>query len=159
MSKAADAVADAHGMTDAAWKRHANPWSVWTRFAAIPVFELAVWSREWVGWWSVVGVVVVLVWLFGLNVRVFSPVGPDSWAARGIYGEQLHMEGKVPAEHRRVLRLLIAAGLAGFVLIAWGLAVLDIWPLVLGTAVLVLGQLWRIDRYGLLYEQHQSQNR
>jgi hypothetical protein len=146
-------VAGAHGMTDTAWKRHANPWSVWTRFAAIPAFELAVWSREWIGWWSLAGVAAVVAWLW-LNVHVFRPVEPTSWAARGIYGEHLHVTGKAPAAHTTVLRLLIAAGLIGFAFIAWGLVTLEIWPAVFGTTLLVLAQLWRIDRYGLLYEQH-----
>ncbi|MDT5210776.1 MAG: hypothetical protein QOF67_3191 [Mycobacterium sp.] len=34
-------VADTFRMTDDAWQRHANPWSVWTRFAAIPLMILA----------------------------------------------------------------------------------------------------------------------
>ena len=33
------------GMTNEAWQRHANPWSVYTRFAAIPAGLLAIWSR------------------------------------------------------------------------------------------------------------------
>ncbi|GAA1697804.1 hypothetical protein GCM10009733_110900 [Nonomuraea maheshkhaliensis] len=155
--KPKNVVAGAHGMSDQAWKKHANPWSVWTRFAAIPAFELAVWSREWIGWWSLAGVALVAVWLW-LNVHLFRAVEPTSWAARGIYGEQLHVDGKVPAAHRVVLRLLIVAGLIGFAFIAWGLIALQIWPLLLGTVLLVLGQLWRIDRYGLLYEQHQSES-
>jgi hypothetical protein len=40
-------IAGAFGMTEDAWKRHANPWSVWTRFAAIPLMILAIWSRVW----------------------------------------------------------------------------------------------------------------
>jgi hypothetical protein len=44
-------IAGAFGMTEDAWKRHANPWSVWTRFAAIPLMILAIWSRVWLGWW------------------------------------------------------------------------------------------------------------
>lgn len=151
--KTANAVAGVHGMTDEAWKRHANPWSVWTRFAAIPAFELSVWSREWIGWWSLAGVAVVVLWLW-LNVHVFGAVEATSWAARGIYGEQLHVDGHAPAAHRVVLRLLIAAGLAGFGFIAWGLVALEIWPVVFGTTLLILAQLWRIDRYGLLFEQH-----
>jgi hypothetical protein len=31
------------------WMRHANPVSVWTRFAVLPLLALAVWSREWIG--------------------------------------------------------------------------------------------------------------
>ncbi|MBE1877560.1 DUF6653 family protein [Myceligenerans pegani] len=148
-----DAVAGAHGMTDDTWKRHANPWSVWTRLAAIVVFELAVWSREWIGWWCLIGVALVMVWLFWLNVRVFGPVEPTSWAARGIYGEQMHVEGGLPAEHLVITRILVALGLVGFGLIAWGLVALNLWPLVSGTVLLLMAQLWRIDRYGLLYQQ------
>jgi hypothetical protein len=29
-------------MTDEAWRRHANPWSVWTRFSAIPAMIAAI---------------------------------------------------------------------------------------------------------------------
>jgi hypothetical protein len=36
VNRAADAVAGAFRMTDEAWYSHANPWSVYTRFAAIP---------------------------------------------------------------------------------------------------------------------------
>jgi hypothetical protein len=35
------------GMTDEAWRRHANPWSVWTRFAAIPAMILAIRSNRY----------------------------------------------------------------------------------------------------------------
>lgn len=55
------ASADLHGMSDESWRRHANPWSVWTRFAAIPAFELAAWSQQWLGWWCLAGVVAVVV--------------------------------------------------------------------------------------------------
>src|SRR5262249_16839492 len=76
-------------MGDEAWKRHANPWSVWTRFAAIPLMILAIWSRVWLGWWCLVPIAAVIVWLW-LNPHVFAPVEtPTSWAAKGIYGEKL----------------------------------------------------------------------
>ncbi|MBI0294157.1 hypothetical protein JBE04_06600 [Streptomyces sp. PRKS01-29] len=126
---------------------------MWTRFAAIPAFELAVWSRQWLGWWCLAAVVAVVVWLW-LNVHLFEPVEPTSWVARGIYGERLHVDGTVPTEHKTTLNWLIASGLAGFALIAWGLVALNAWPLTLGTAVVVFAQLWRIDRYGLLFQQH-----
>ena len=77
-------VAKTFGMTDEAWRRHANPWSVYTRFAAIPALILAIWSRVWIGWWALVPVAVVLVWLW-INPHVFAAVTqPRSWAAKGI---------------------------------------------------------------------------
>ena len=147
-------MAKAFGMTDEAWQRHANPWSVYTRFAAIPAMIVAIWSRVWIGWWSLIPAGVVVVWLW-LNPHVFPAVTqPHGWAAKGIYGEKLWLlePTSVPAEHRMILRWLIVPGLAGFVLLSWGLVQLQLWPTVLGATLIVLAQLWRIDRLGRLYE-------
>jgi len=148
-------IAKTFGMTDEAWQRHANPWSVYTRFAAIPLMILAVWSRVWIGWWALSPVAAVIVWLW-LNPHVFPAVTtPRSWAARGIYGERLWLlePSTVPAEYQAVLRWLMVPGLCGIVLLAWGLVQLLVWPTVFGATLIVLGQLWRIDRLALLYEQ------
>jgi hypothetical protein len=51
-----------------------------------------------------------------------------------------------------VLRLLIPIGAAGFVLLVYGLVTLEVWPTVFGATLIVLGQLWRIDRLVVLYE-------
>ncbi|MFI6321097.1 DUF6653 family protein [Nonomuraea sp. NPDC050556] len=147
--------AQAAGMTDEAWRRHANPWSVWTRFAAIPLMMLAVWSRTWIGWWSLAPIALVVVWL-AVNPHVFPPVGPTSWTAKGIYGEKLWLNDRslVSADHKNVLRFLTALGLAGFALVIWGLIVLQAWPVVFGATLITVGQLWRIDRLVNLYEHH-----
>jgi len=150
-------IAGVFGMTDDAWQRHANPWSVWTRFAAIPLMILAIWSRIWLGWWCLVPIAVVIVWLW-LNPRVFAPVRtPTGWAAKGIYGEKLWLKQRhaVPPAHRAVLRLLVSAGGAGFVLLAYGLVRLEVWPTTFGATLIVMAQLWRIDRFVVLYERTQ----
>jgi len=124
-------VADTFRMTDDAWKRHANPWSVWTRFAAIPLMILAIWSRVWLGWWCLVPIAVVMVWLW------------------------LKERDRVPRDHLRVLRLLVPVGAAGFVLLAYGLVRLEVWPTIFGASLIVLAQLWRIDRLVVFYESTQ----
>jgi hypothetical protein len=143
------------GMTDEAWQRHANPWSVHTRFAAIPAGILAICSRTWLGWWALVPVGLVIVWLW-LNPHVFPAVRePRSWAAKGIYGEKLWLNEpeSVSPECRSALRWLIIPGVVGMLLLAWGLAQLDLWPTIFGATLVTLAQLWRIDRLGLFYEQ------
>lgn len=50
------------GMTDETWARHANPWSVYTRFSILPLFALAVWSRAWIGWGALIAVTAVVFW-------------------------------------------------------------------------------------------------
>jgi hypothetical protein len=149
-----DKVAQAFRMDDESWRRHANPWSVWTRFAAIPLMLLAIWSRTWIGWWSLLPIAAVIVWLF-VNPSAFPPVEPSSWAARGIYGERAWVRHKtmVPPDHRAVLRVLVTLGLVGFGFMAWGLIALELWPTVFGATVAIMAQLWRIDRFGWLWER------
>jgi hypothetical protein len=153
-------IARACGMTDEAWRRHANPWSVYTRFVAIPAMILAIWSRAWIGWWALMPVVGVIIWL-GLNPRVFPAITePRSWAAKGIYGEWLWLRepSSVPRGLRAVLRWLLILALAGIVLLVWGLVQLQLWPTVFGATLIALAQLWRIDRLGLFYEGTTSVN-
>jgi len=143
-------------MDDEGWRRHANPWSVYTRFAAIPALILAVWSRTWIGWWSLLPVAGVVLWLF-INPHLFPPVSSNhSWVARGIYGERLWLERRgrdLPSGYREVLRWLAIPGAAGGFLLVWGLIQLSVWPTLFGATLLALAQLWRIDRLGLLYEK------
>jgi hypothetical protein len=148
-------IARAFGMNADTWRRHANPWSVYTRFAAIPAMILAIWSRVWIGWWALIPVALVIVWLI-VNPGLFSAVTAESgWAARGIYGERFWLEepDSVPEECRLVLRWLILPGVAGFALLFWGLLVLELWPTFFGASLITLAQLWRIDRLGVFYEE------
>jgi hypothetical protein len=34
---------------------------------------------------------------------------------------------------------------------------LEVWPTVFGASLIVLGQLWRIDRFGLLFEEQRPE--
>jgi hypothetical protein len=52
-----------------------------------------------------------------------------------------------------VLRWLIIPGVAGILLLVWGLVLLDLWPTIFGATLVTLTQLWRIDRLGLFYEE------
>lgn len=142
-------------MSDEAWRRHANPWSVYTRFAALPPLVLAIWSRTWIGWWSLGALGLVVVWLL-LNPHVFPPIHqPTVWASKGIYGERIWAAepGRVPMRHRTAFRLIAIPGLAGIALLGWGLVALAVWPTVMGATVIVLAQLWRIDRLVWMYEE------
>jgi hypothetical protein len=143
------------------WQRHANPWSVWTRFAAIPLLIAAVWSRVWLGWWSLALIALVILWLV-LNPFVFRPVlTPRRWAEKGIYGERLWLQEKsrLPATCGAIQRWLILLGLGGMALIAYGLAMLQVWPTAFGATVLVIAQLWRIDRFSVFYDDWQREVR
>ena len=137
------------------WRRHANPWSVWTRFAAIPAVIMAVWSRSWLGWWALLPVAVVVVWLV-INPIAFRPVHqPTAWVSKAVYGQQIWLtqRDQVPVEYRTILRWLVALGIAGLLFIAWGLWTLDVWPTMYGGTLVVFSQFWQLDRQSLLCDE------
>lgn len=136
------------------WRRHANPWSVWTRLFSVPMFAFVIYSRIWFGWWVLIGVVILAIWMV-LNVRVFPPATADHrWEARAIFGERFWLRrkpGAIPDHHlRMVLTLNIASGLSALPM-AYGLWALDPWATALGVIGVVGGQLWALDRYSWIY--------
>jgi hypothetical protein len=142
------------GMSKEAWMRHANPWSVWTRFAAIPLIILSIWSRTWIGWWALAPLALVVLWLWW-NPRAFPPIDkPTAWSSKGIYGEHLWMRdrSRIPAGFTVAQRFWAVGALAGASLLVWGLLALEVWPTVFGASLITYGQLWRIDRLGIFYD-------
>jgi len=149
-------LAKAFGLrSEAAWRRHANPWSVYTRIPIPVLLVAAIWSRAWIGWWSLVPVALCLIWA-AANPRVFPPPSTlDHWASRSVMGETLWAQRKstpVPPRHHTaplVLGIVSAAGLPFLVL---GLIVLDPWITLFSLAVQMAGKLWFLDRMALLYD-------
>jgi len=64
-------IASLFRMTDEVWARHANPWSVRTRYLALPALIFSIWSRIWIGLWSLVPILLSIVWIW-INPRVFA---------------------------------------------------------------------------------------
>ena len=72
--------------------RHANPCSVITRFAVLPMLALSVWSRDWIGWWCLVPVALSLVFLM-VNPLLFAPPrSTRNWASKGVFGERVYAD-------------------------------------------------------------------
>ena len=142
-------IAAAHRMDDAAWARHANPWSVWTRVPILPALALAAWSREWIGWWALLPVGLLLAWTW-VNPRVFPPPrSTATWSSHCVMGERLWLarhEVPVPPRHRLLPNVLNALSAAGGLLLVWGVAWLVPWAALTGLAVALLAKLWYLDR-------------
>jgi hypothetical protein len=148
-------IARAFAMDEATWRRHANPWSVWTRVATLPLLVFAAWSRAWLGWWALGPIALVLLWTW-LNPRLFhEPASTDNWASKGVLGERIWLNRDrvaVPRHHRLVPRILSSVAAIGGIVVLWGLLELAIWPTLLGMAVVFLGKMWFVDRMVWLYE-------
>jgi hypothetical protein len=141
-------------MSEATWQRHANPWSAWTRFLTLPFLILAIWSRVWLGWWSLSLIGLALLWVW-LNPRVFpKPVSTDNWASRIVLGERLWLERDhlaIPPRHQRAPHLLTVGSMMGLPFLIWGLWALAPWPTLVGLLLTAGSKLWFADRMVWLY--------
>ena len=142
-------------MSEPTWERHANPWSVWTRFAALPMLILAIWSRAWLGRWALAPTAAALLWIWA-NPRIFpKPRSTDNWASKAVLGERVWLNRRaipVPPRHRRLPELLNLVSALGVPFLVWGLVRLKPWPTLLGSSLAVLGKLWFVDRMVWLYD-------
>lgn len=148
-------------MSDAVWKRHANPWSVWTRVPLIVFFAVAIWSRAWIGGWALLPLVLLILWTW-LNPRIFPPpASTDNWASKATFGERVWIARKtlpIPEHHAFAANLLSALAALGVLPFVWGLYTYEIWPVFLGICLILLGKLWFLDRMVWLYEDMRDQS-
>ncbi len=142
-------------MSDDVWEKHANPWSVWTRYPCLPLLAIAIWSRVWIGWISLLPIALICVWIW-INPRVFGkPESTHHWASKAVLGERAllaHSKAGIPAHHQRAIQCINVVTFAGFVLAIYGLVELHVYAAVFGTTITILGKSWFLDRMVWLYQ-------
>ncbi|WP_349360769.1 DUF6653 family protein [Stappia sp.] len=145
------------GMDADVWQRHASGWSVWTRFATLPLLFLAIWSHVWIGWpLAGLAVAVVCIWLW-LNPRIFpAPRTFDTWRARATFGERVWLNrARVPipaADNRRAVALSLVTSF-GFVLGLWGAVTTGVAAVILGTLLTYAGKIAFLQGMVRLYDK------
>jgi hypothetical protein len=145
------------GLEGDRWMRHANPLSVWTRFAVLPLLALAIWSREWIGWWSLVAVALALVFMM-VNPMLFPrPRSTRNWTSKGVFGERIWADRdkvELPTQFlaSRVPNVTYAIQTVGLAALVYGLVELDLLAVVTGILIAQTAKAWFIDRMVLLYE-------
>ncbi|MDD4126980.1 MAG: hypothetical protein PHV39_04765, partial [Methanomicrobium sp.] len=116
---------------------------------------IAFWSRVWLGVWFIIPVLVALLWTY-LNPRLFKkPESYENWASKSVLGERIWLNRKevpVPKRHLLAPNILSAVSGTGFLLVVYGVYILEIWPTLFGSALIYLGKLWFLDRMVWLYE-------
>jgi uncharacterized protein DUF6653 len=132
-----------------AWKRHSNPLSVWTRIVSHPLVYVPFWNHSWKQGAA------VAAW-FAVNPVLFSePEGDESWATRGVLGEEL-WTAKRPWDLSTVLTGASASFFAGGL---WSAYRRRFWPTMFFASTAFLLKLWYIDRMVSYYEQHRNETR
>nr|WP_282077692.1 DUF6653 family protein [Epibacterium ulvae] len=142
--------------------KHANPWSVWTRYSVLPLIVFAFWSRLWIGWWCLIPAGAALLWVF-LNPIVFNrPKSTKNWASKAVLGERVYLNRdivEIPVIHDTPLyKILNAISFTGVMIAIWAIIYYSIWGAVLGVALAYLGKSWYLDRMVWLYEMMKSRD-
>ena len=148
-------IARIFNLTEDNWMKHANPWSVWTRYSALPLIIVAFWSRIWIGWWSLVPIIVSLAWMFFNPVLFPKPKSTNNWASKSVLGERVWKNRNrvaIPQYHRTMPNILNVISFLGMLLSIWAIVALSIWPAILGVALTYIGKSWYLDRMVWLYE-------
>jgi hypothetical protein len=133
-------------LTEKTWKRHSNPWSVWTRILTYPLVYLPFWNRSWKQGAA------VAAW-FTANPVIFpAPEDNSSWATRSVLGEQLRT-AKRRRDFPMALNAASAVFFAGALLSAYRRC---FWPMMFCAGSSFLLKLWFLDRMTFYYEQHRQ---
>jgi hypothetical protein len=157
-------IARAFGLEGEGWMRHANPASVWTRFSALSLLALAIWSRDWIGVWCLIPVALALTWIV-VNPLFFDvPTSTRNWASRAVLGERIWVDRDkvvLPEQFRSRTPALVANAYStiGLGLLAYGLVDLGILAVVAGLLITHGGKLWYLDRITLLYAEMKGRSR
>lgn len=151
------------GLEGEGWLRHANPISVWTRFAVLPMLALSIWSRAWIGWWSLVPIALSLVFMIINPVLFPKPRSTKNWASKGVFGERIWADRtkvELPEQYRssRAANVTYLFQLAGLVVLAYGLVRLDLISVVAGLLLVQCAKAWFIDRMVLLFEDMKTRS-
>ncbi len=155
MNRILDFIGSLFQMDAATWERHANPWSVWTRVATFPFLLLALWSIHWIGWWAVLPIGLLAVWLW-LNPRLFPPpASTKSWAARAVMGERIYLlrfMKPIPVYHSNAAQILSIGGAVGGLMAAAGLFAAEPTFFLTGAVTTFLCKMWFVDRMVWLFD-------
>jgi hypothetical protein len=150
-------VARLFGLSGDSWMRHANPWSVWTRFAVLPLLTLAIWTRDWIGWWSLVPIALSIVFMM-INPLLFKEArSTRNWASKAVFGERIWSDRNdvdIPAKYRgsKVFALTYTVQFLGLAVLAYGLVRLDVLATLTGMVLCQTAKGWYLDRMVLMFE-------
>lgn len=142
-------------LTDDNWMRHANPWSVYTRYTVLPLLIMAFWSRSILGWWAAIPVALSFAWMFLNPVLFKKPISTKNWASRAVLGERVYLNRdkvSIPEQHQTALIpfLNIISGV-GMLLCIWSIISYDIYNAIGGTLLAYIGKSWYLDRMVWIY--------
>lgn len=148
-------IAKLFGLHGDEWLKHANPWSIWSRFATLPFLILAIWSREWIAWYSLIPIIILLIWIV-INPKLFKPpTSTDNWASKCVLGEKIWAnrdEIDVPVHHKPIINILTLMQTIGGISLFTGLYQFDFCLTFSGMIIVYFAKMWFLDRMVWIFE-------
>ncbi len=142
--------------------KHANPWSVWTRYSVLPVIVIAFWSRIWIGWWCLVPGIISILWMFFNPILFREPRSTKNWASKAVLGERVYLNRdkiEIPDIHKTPLyTILNIIAFTGMAMAIVAVVYHCVWGAVFGVSFVYIGKSWYLDRMVWLYETMKSAN-
>jgi hypothetical protein len=141
-------------LSERTWIRHANPWSVWTRYGAFPVLVVAVWSHHWISWWSLLPIAAAVAFLY-VNPWLFPPPrSTRNWASKAVLGERVWLtEGRrfLPEQSAAAFYAFQALSAANILALVCGIIWSDVPLTVVSTINILVAKSWFNDRMVWLF--------
>lgn len=149
-------------LDDAAWMRHANPWSVATRFTVLPFLLLAGWSIELLQWWATLPIALALLWMY-INPLIFkAPKSTRNWASKAVLGERVFLNRDkivLPRQHQTpVHKIANSVAFGGLLLSMWAVYAHQLDWLITGVLFSYFGKVWYLDRMVWLFEDMKKEH-
>jgi len=143
------------GMDEESWRRHANPLSVITRIPILPLMLVAIYSRRYIGIFSLIPILLLVGWTW-YNPRAFKePADLNNWASKVVLGERLFLARHsmhIPDHHFKAVLILVMLSAAGIIPCIYGVWVYNAWAAAFGCTLTVLPKIWFCDRMVWIYE-------
>lgn len=149
-------------LTDENWMKHANPWSVYTRYSVLPIIVISFWSRQWIGWWCLIPGLLSLLWMFFNPIFFQKPASTKNWASKSVLGERVYLNRdkiQIPIHHQGyLLNILNGISSIGMLLSIYAVITYSVSAAIIGIILAYLGKSWYLDRMVWLYEDMREIN-
>lgn len=123
-------------ITDTMWRRHANPWSVWSRLLTTPLIYLPFWNRSWKQGLA------IATWMMANPFLFPEPRNKQSWAARAIRGDR-RWTRELPRDAGLGIQTAAVAAAAGGCYAAHRHR---FWPTIASAVAVLACNVWFLDR-------------
>ena len=155
-------IADFFQLDDTNWLKHSNPWSVYSRYTVLPILIIAIWSREWIGYYSFIFILGWILWAYYNPVFFWKPQSTKNWASRAVFWERVYLNNsKIPIQKHhldmlKIINMIMFIWLPFLIYWLWNFL---LWQTLLWTLIVIIWKTWFLDRMVWIYLDMKESNK